>query len=141
MQRKNPDVDIIKDILEAALVAYPASAFIKSLLNQYIERGGLSKKQLQGLLSKVSKLDSIPVNKIATLEAEILKRPNRYKSELPPPTPLYTKDKQTGDLIEAILKKYPQHKRVLFFKSKYDNNEVLNATEISELKKFHSMIK
>ena len=141
MQRKNPDVDIIKDILEAALVAYPTSAFIKSLLNQYIERGGLSKKQLQGLLSKVSKLDSIPTNKIATLEAEILKRPNRYKSELPPPTPLYTKDKQTGDMIEAILKKYPQHKRVLFFKSKYDNNEVLNATEISELKKFHSMIK
>ena len=141
MQRKNPDVDIIKDILEAALVAYPTSAFIKSLLNQYIERGGLSKKQLQGLLSKVSKLDSIPTNKIATLEAEILKRPNRYKSELPPPTPLYTKDKQTGDLIDAILKKYPQHKRVLFFKSKYDNNEVLNATEISELKKFHSMVK
>ena len=141
MQRKNPDVDIIKDILEAALVAYPSSAFIKSLLNQYIERGGLSKKQLQGLLSKVSKLDSIPTNKIATLEAEILKRPNRYKSELPPPTPLYTKDKQTGDLIDAILKKYPQHKRVLFFKSKYDNNEVLNATEISELKKFHSMVK
>ena len=141
MQRKNPDVDIIKDILEAALVAYPSSAFIQSLLNQYIERGGLSKKQLQGLLSKVSKLDSIPVNKIATLEAEILKRPNRYKSELPPPTPLYTKDKQTGDLIDAILKKYPQHKRVLFFKSKYDNNEVLNATEISELKKFHSMVK
>src|SRR5688572_17959627 len=141
MQRKNPDVDIIKDILEAALVAYPTSAVIKSLLNQYIERGGLSKKQLQGLLSKVSKLDSIPTNKIATLEAEILKRPNRYKSELPPPTPLYTKDKQTGDLIDAILKKYPQHKRVLFFKSKYDNNEVLNATETSELKKFHSMVK
>ena len=141
MQRKNPDVDIIKDILEAALTAYPSSAFIQSLLNQYIERGGLSKKQLQGLLSKVSKLDSIPSNKIATLEAEILKRPNRYKSTLPPPTPLYTKDKQTGDWIEAVLKKYPQHKRVLFFKSKYDNNEVLNATEISELKKFHSMIK
>jgi hypothetical protein len=83
MQRKNPDVDVIKDILEAGIAAYPSSGFIKSLLNQYIERGGLSKKQLEGLLSKVSKLDSIPSNKIATLEAEILKRPNRYEiSEL-----------------------------------------------------------
>jgi hypothetical protein len=141
MQRKNPDVDIIKDILEAGIAAYPSSAFIKSLLNQYLERGGLSKKQLEGLLSKVSKVDSIPSNKIATLQAEILKRPNRYKSEPPPPTPLYTKDKQTGELIDAILKKYPQHKRVLFLKFKYDNNEVLNSTEISELKKFHSLIK
>lgn len=141
MQRKNPDVDIIKDILEAALLAYPSSGFIRSLLNQYIERGGLSKKQLEGLLSKVSKLDSIPSNKIATLEAEILKRPNRYKSTLPPPSPLYSKDKPTGEMIDAILNKYPQHKRVLYLKLKYDNNEVLNSTEISEIKKFHGMVK
>ena len=140
MQRKNPDVDIIMDVLQAALAAYPSSGFIQSLSNQYIERGGLSKKQLEGLLSKVSKLDTIPSNKIATLQAEILKRPNRYKSEPPPPTPLYSKDKLTGELIDTILNKYPQHKRVLFLKSRYDNNEVLSPAELSELKKFHSMI-
>jgi hypothetical protein len=141
MQRKRPDVDIIHDVLQAALAAFPASSFIQSLSNQYMERGGLSKKQLEGLMQKVSKLDTIPANKLATLEAEILKRPTRYKSPPPPPTPLYSKDKITGDLIEAILLKYPQHKRVLFLKTKYDNNEVLSPAEISELKKFHSMLR
>lgn len=132
---------MIKDILQAALVAYPASVFIQSLNHQYEERGGLSKKQLQGLFQKASKVKSIPPNKLATLEAEILKRPNRYKSAAPPPEPLYTKDIVTGKMIEEILVKYPQHKRVLFFKAKYDNNEVLSATDIMELEKFHKLLR
>ena len=52
MFRKKPDVDIVKDLLELTAVAYPASTFIKSLAFQYEERGGLSKKQLEGLLKK-----------------------------------------------------------------------------------------
>jgi hypothetical protein len=44
-------------------------------------------------------------------------------------------------LIETILAKYPQHKRVLFLKAKYDNNELLSSIEISELKKFKQLIK
>ena len=140
IQRKKTDVDIINDVLEATLEAYPASVFVQSLLNQYHERGGLSKKQLEGLYHKAAKVPNLPANKLATLEAEILKRPNRYKSSLPPSTPLYTKDKEAGDLIEAILAKYPQHKRVLFLKVKYDNNETLSPPEISELKKFHSVL-
>jgi hypothetical protein len=55
IHRKKPDVDIIQDVLEATLEAYPASAFIQSLLNQYRERGGLSKKQLEGLYHKAAK--------------------------------------------------------------------------------------
>ena len=35
IHRKKLDVDIIQDVLEATLEAYPASAFIQSLLNQY----------------------------------------------------------------------------------------------------------
>ena len=140
IHRKKPDVDIIQDVLEATLEAYPASAFVQSLLNQYRERGGLSKKQLEGLYHKSAKAPNLPPNKLATLEAEILKRPNRYKSALPPTTPLYTKDKEAGDLITAILAKYPQHKRVLFLQTKYDNNETLSTTEISELKKFHAVL-
>jgi len=34
MQRKRIDVDIVKDILEAALQAYPGSTFIQSLSRQ-----------------------------------------------------------------------------------------------------------
>lgn len=141
MYRKKPDVDIIKDLLELTLVAYPDSAFIKSLAFQYEERGGLSKKQLEGLYKKAGKLDTIPPGKLATLEAVILKRPNRFKSALPKNTPLYTKDARAGQLISAILEKYPQHKRVLFFKAKYDNNELLSSAEITELERFHKLLK
>lgn len=141
MQRKKPDVDIIKDLLELALVAYPASTFIKSLAFQYEERGGLSKKQLEGLYKKAEKVDAIPPSKLATLEAVILKRPTRYKSALPENTPLYTKDTRVGELIQAILEKYPQHKRVLFFKTKYENNETLSASEITELERFHKLLR
>ena len=140
MQRKKPDVDVIKDVLNAALAAFPGSTFIQSLAYQYEERGGLSKKQLEGLFKKASSVKSIPVSKLATLEAEILKRPTRYKSTLPPPSPLYIKDERTGKLINDILKKFPEHKRVLFFKVKYDNNESLSATEISELEKFNKLL-
>ena len=140
MNRIRPDVDIIKDLLEAVLSAQPESSFIQSLLYQYQERGGLSKKQLEGLYNKAVKIKTIPPNKLATLEAVILKRPTRYKSAPPPPAPLYTKDEKAGQMIEAILAKYPQHKRVLFFKSKYDNNEVLSPTDIAEIQKFSKLV-
>jgi len=141
MYRKKPDVDIINDVLKATLEAYPNSSFIQSLSFQYQERGGLSKKQLDGLYKKAVKIKTIPVNWLATLEAEILKRPNRYKSTLPPPAPLYRKDENTGQVILSILEKYPQHKRVLFFKSKYDNNEPLSAIELAELEKFNKLLR
>jgi hypothetical protein len=141
MQRKKPDVDIIKDVLQAAMRAYPGSTFIQSLSFQYEERGGLSKKQLEGLYKKAVKIETIPVNWLATLEAEILKRPTRFKSTLPPSKPLYEKNEVVGQMISLILDKYPQHKRVLFFKSKYDNNEQLTGGEISELEKFNKLLR
>lgn len=141
MERKKPDVDVINDILKATLLAYPNSTFIQSLSLQYQERGGLSKKQLEGLFKKASKISSIPTNWLATLEAEILKRPTRFKSLPPAPKPLYAKDENIGKIITAILGKYPQHKRVLFLKSKYDNNEQLTPTEISELEKFNKLVR
>ena len=140
MYRKKPDVDIIKDLLDLLLVAYPDSTFVKSLSFQYEERGGLSKKQLEGLYKKASKINTIPANKLATLEAVILKRPTRYKSALPENTPLYTKNPTTGKLIDSILERYPQHKRVLFFKAKYDNNELLSSVEAAELERFCKLL-
>ena len=143
MYRKKPDVDVIKDVLEAARVAFPESTFIQSLSLQYEERGGLSKKQLQGLHQKASKIKSLPAARLATLEAVILKRPNRYKSAAPIDSsqPLYQKNETAGRLIEEILAKYPQHKRVLFFRTKHDNNEVLTPADISELERFHKLLK
>ena len=56
MQRLKQDVDIVLDILKAVLEAQPLSSFTQSLLFQYQERGGLSKKQLEGLYSKATKV-------------------------------------------------------------------------------------
>lgn len=141
MQRLKPDVDIVLDILKAVLEAQPLSSFTQSLLKQYQERGGLSRKQLEGLYNKASKVKTIPPNKLATLEAIILKKPQRHKSALPAATELYKKDEATGELIDAILSKYPQHKRVLFFKSKFENNEILSASDLAELQKFRKLLK
>lgn len=140
MNRKKPDIDIINEVLEESILAYPVSSFIISLYKQYRERGSLSKKQLQGLHSKALKIKDISPGKLATLEAVINKMPTRYKSDLPAPKPLIEKEESTGQLIEAILEKYPQHKRVLFLKSKYDNNEVLSPAEVTDLKRFKQVL-
>jgi hypothetical protein len=140
MQRKKPDVDIILDILKESLQHNPTSTFVSSLLHQYQERGSLSKKQLEGLYHKASKVDSIPPGKMATLQAIILKKSQKHRSPLPAPTPLFVKDETAGKIIEEILQKYPQHKRVLFLKGRYNNNEPLSVTETEELKRFHKIL-
>jgi hypothetical protein len=140
MYRKDPDIDIIMNVLQAALLAYPDSHFIQSLLHQYQERGGLSKKQLQGLYSKAAKVKTMPPNLLVTLEAEILKRPTRYKSLPPAAKPIYAKDERPGHLIDTILIKYPLHKRVIFLKSKYEKDGALSPTELAELEKFSKLL-
>jgi hypothetical protein len=140
MNRLKPDVDVIKDLLQAVLLVQPQSSFVQSLLHQYEERGGLSKKQLQGLYDKATKIKTIPSNKLATLEAMMLKKPTKYRSALPENKPLYIKDEKAGRMIDAILARHPQHKRVLFLKSKYNNNEPLSISELNELEKFSKLL-
>ena len=77
---------------------------------------------------------------MATLEAVILKKPTRYKSPMPVPAPVFTKDEKTGELMNGILAKYPQHKMVLFLKTKYDNNETLSAAETAEVERFYKIL-
>lgn len=140
-QRLKPDVDIVLNVLEEVLTVKPNAGFVQSLLQQYQERGGLSKKQLEGLLAIAQKTGALAANKLTTLEAIIKKKPTRYKSIAPPPTPLYVKDESVGTMLQTILEKYPQHKRVLFLKAKYDNNETLSGAEMDELKKFNKLLK
>jgi hypothetical protein len=141
MDKKKSDIDIVNEVLEECILAYPISAFIISLYKQYQQRGSLSKKQLQGLYGKASKIQDISPARLATLEALIKKMPTRFKSEAPTPKPLYEKVESSGQLINAILAKYPQHKRVLFLKLKYDNNEPLSPQEIADLKRFAQLLK
>lgn len=140
MQQNKPKLDIINMLLEDCIMAFPVSTFVISIYQQYQRRGWLSKKQLQGLYDKASKINGVLPGRLAALESIIKKMPTRQKSELPENKPMFEKDEVSGKLIEQILSKYPQHKRVLFLKAKYTNNETLSASDITELKKFSKML-
>jgi hypothetical protein len=141
MQQNKPKLDIINMLLEDCIMAFPVSSFVISIYQQYQQRGWLSKKQLQGLYDKASKINGVLPGRLAALESIIKKMPTREKSELPKNTPLIEKDKVAGQLIDEILTKYPLHKRVLFLKAKYDNNEPLSPSDISEIKKFRQLLR
>ncbi len=134
------DVDIVMDILKAMLEAKPESVFINSLYSQYCNRGGLSKKQLEGLYAKASGVPGIPPGKLATLQAIIKKKPTRYKSEVVVKNEGPVKDATIGQLIESILQKHPEHKRVLYLQSKYIHNDPLSPAEITEIQKFARLL-
>jgi hypothetical protein len=141
MQKKKREIDIVDKVLDACYKAGSKGIFIESLMHQYEERGSLSKKQLQGLYQKALQVKDMPVNWLATLEATILKMATRYKPSLTITKALNdTKDEHAGELIAAILAKYPQHKRVLFLQSKYENKETLTPAEITELEKFYKIL-
>jgi hypothetical protein len=141
MQLKKPDVDIILDVLKACIERYPESTFVNSLHQQYLERGFLTKKQLEGLHSKAGKAAHLlPPGKLATLEAIIKKLPTRQKSEAPAnPSPIYEESIPVRIFIAAILEKQPGHKRVLEFKAKYDTHTPLTRNELTELQKFYKL--
>lgn len=141
MHRLKPGVDIVLDILKIVAEKQPGNQFSQSILMQYQERGGLSKKQLEGLYGKAKRIPEISQNKLATLEAIILRKHEKQKSDRPANTPLYQKDEEVVEMIESVLSKNPQHKRVLFLKSKVDSNSPLSPVEVTELKKFHKLLK
>ena len=135
------EIDIVDKILEACYQNTEFPLFIMSLMHQYEEKGSLSKKQLQGLYYKAEKVPDLPANLLATLQAKIAKMPNRYKQEaVISSKPLYKKDENTGKLMQEILSKYPQHKRVVFLQMKYNNNETLSAAETAEIEKFKKIL-
>lgn len=141
MQKQKDKLDIIDKILEACYQYNSDALFVLSLMHQYEERGSLSKKQLQGLYLKASKIKDMPVNWLATLEATILKMPTRDKSPIQENKQIVVAGSNNiGGIINEILAAYPQHKRVLFFQSKYKNHEAINAAEIAELEKFKKIL-
>ena len=141
MQQNKPKLDIINMLLEDCIIAFPVSTFVISIYQQYQRRGWLGKKQLQGLYDKASKISGVPPGRLAALESIIKKMPTRDRSELPENRPMIVKNEEAGKLIDDILARYPQHKRVLFLKAKYDSNEALTTSDVSELKKFKRLLK
>ena len=141
MKRLKPEVDIVLDLLKEVAAANPGNSFAQSILVQYQERGGLSKKQLQGLYGKAKKLPDISTAKLATLEAIILRKNEKTRSPKPEVKPLYEKDEKTGSQIRAILERFPEHKQVKFLQAKYENNEPLTSTELLNLQRIIKAIK
>ncbi|MFN8307543.1 MAG: hypothetical protein U0T79_12260 [Ferruginibacter sp.] len=133
-------MDILLDILKEMVQAHPKSAFVGSLYQQYCNRGGLSKKQLEGLYAKAEKAQSISSNKLATLEAIIKKKPTRERAAATIKAELPLRDEALGNLINEILVKYPEHKRVIFLRSKFEHNEHISAAESEEIKKLHKLL-
>jgi hypothetical protein len=132
--------DVLLSILTKMKELHPASSFVTSVYNQYCNRGGLSKKQLEGLLDKAQKTPQLPQSNIATIEAIIKKKPTRERAAATISAAAPQKDALLGQLLREILNKYPQHKRVLFIQSKYSKNEAIAALEIEEIKKFHKLL-
>ena len=134
------EIDILLIILKQMVKTNPTSGFVKSLFEQYCNRGGLSKKQLEGLYNIAAKTKDFPQTKLSTLEAIIKKKPTRERSAATISAPLPTKDEAIGKQLATILDKYPQHKRLVFLKSKFDNNENISALEIAEIEKFGKLL-
>lgn len=140
MQQNKHPIDSINVLLEECIVAFPVSSFVISLYQQYMKRGSLSKKQLQGLYSKASGIEGIAPGKLAAVEAIIKKMPTRFKSEKPGLKPLYEKNEEAEMLLNNILSKSPNHKRAIFLRNKLDNNEPLSGSEMKELKTFNDVL-
>jgi hypothetical protein len=138
-QPSGPSFDVVLKLLELSHELRPDSPFISSLLMQYRKRGGLSKKQLEGLHSKASKIEGIPAQHLATLEAIILKKPTRQKTTV---TEQVTPVKKNDDerLVNEILELFPGHKRVLLFKAMLESRKELSVAEQEELKRFYKLL-
>ena len=134
------DFNIILNILETLKNAKPDGIFINSLHQQYCNRGGLSKKQLEGLHAKATKSGIISTAKLATLEAIIKKKPTRYKSEIVIIKNEKEIDNTIDETIVAILEKFPTHKMALFFQSKRKLNSALTDADIKEIKRLGKLL-
>jgi hypothetical protein len=140
MNRINPDMDIVALIIAEVRKAKPEDEFCKSIQLQYAERGGLSKKQLQGLHGKAQRIDGIHPGRLATLEAIIKKKHTTERTPAALTTPVIEKDERVGEMISAILEKYPAHKRVIYLDNIYKKDGILQASDIVELEKFFKLL-
>lgn len=138
MQKQKSGFDIVNDVLERCILAYPVSSFVISLYKQYQQRGSLSKKQLEGLYGKASKIEDINPGILATLEALIKRMPNRFKSELPEEEKEIEEDPNIS-MLNKILETFPQHKAAMFLNEKIKNGISLSAQENSDVERFYKL--
>ncbi|MGC8751581.1 hypothetical protein [Hydrotalea sp.] len=137
-------VDVIEKILDACYQYNPDALFILSLMHQYEARGSLSKKQLMGLHQKASNVPDLPQHWLSTLQAIILKMPERHKiaNEIPVLSANNTTNpyEEFLTIIASILQKYPQHKGALLLQTKCNLKQLLTNEEKSQLKQWQKLL-
>ena len=133
-------VDVVADLLNAVIAIKPDDAFCISLLEQYQVRGGLSKKQLEGLLGKATKFTDVSPGKLATLEAIIKKKKIVERSAASIDHKEVVIDEKPLMQMNEILEKNANHKRILFLKSKWEQAGQLSAEETDDIKRLHKIL-
>ena len=137
--------DFLQEVFEWVFYNMPIHAnnsYMRKLYDFYKEKGGLSGKQLQALLDKINSIDQKPSFNPATLEAMIKKKAVKYRSAVPPPAEIIADDSaEFRAMIDEILLIAPNHKTVLFYRTKMDNRELLTQAEKDNLKKFLKLLK
>ncbi len=134
-------VDIVLNILESLKNKNPDNFFINSLHLQYCNKGGLSKKQMEGLHTFATQSKLISVSKLATLEAIIKKKPTRYKSEVVTrKIDTNTDNNEFEIVLLQILEKFPQHKTALGLMVKCKQINGLTASDKLEINRLGKIL-
>jgi hypothetical protein len=140
MQIKKDSLDFVEKILTACYNSNKYDLFVMSLMNQYEDRGFLTKGQLQGLFYKAEKVADLPTGLLATLEATLSKLPTREKKGAPIVINQVKKDEDTANKLQEILAKYPQHKAVIGLQNNFNKFDKLSSTEKLELNKIYNLL-
>ena len=82
MQIKKGNIDFVDKVLNCCYEHFRQQDLtLLSLMNQYEDRGFLTKGQLQALYYKAEKVPNLPAGLLATLESTISKLPTRNKKQ------------------------------------------------------------
>lgn len=140
MEKKKDSIDFVEKILTVCYNNNKNDLFVMSLMNQYEDRGFLTKGQLQGLFYKAEKVDDLQPGLLATLEATLSKLPTKTKSEKPEIITEVKRDVETESKLKTILDKFPQHKAIIGLQNNFNKFDKLSSAEKLELDRFYKLL-
>ena len=144
IMKKSAEYDFLQEVFEWVFYNMPIqkdNSYIRNIYEFYQNNGGLSGKQIQVLLNEIEKIEVKPPFNPATLEAIIKKKAIKYRSKLPPVTPMYTEDSESKDKLQQILAIAPQHKAAIAYMNKVNLNQALTPVEKEDINKFLKLLK
>jgi hypothetical protein len=143
MMNKGAEYDFLQEVFEWVFYNMPIqkdNSYIRNIYEFYQNNGGLSGKQIQVLLNEIAQIEVKPPFNPATLEAIIKKKAVKYRSRLPPVTPMYTEDTEFKEKLQQILAIAPLHKAAIKYMNKVTLNEELTNTEKDDINKFLKLL-